>query len=126
MTELLYRQLSGQIIDASIQVHHELGSGLLESAYEACLCHLLSQRGLACQRQVSLPIHFQAIQVDAGYRIDLLVDRKIIVELKAVDHVQAIHEAQLMTYLRLSGYRVGLLINFNVIRLKDGVKRFVV
>ena len=125
LAELLYRELSGSIIDAAIEVHRELGPGLLESAYEACLWHLLTQRDLTCHRQVELPIHFRGMSVDAGYRIDLLVDQKIIVELKAIEHLHPIHDAQLVTYLRLSGYRVGLLINFNVMRLRDGVKRLI-
>jgi GxxExxY protein len=115
--------ISGQIIDASIQVHRELGPGLLESAYEACLAYELKKRGLKVLTQVGLPVFYDEVKLDVGYRIDLLVEDCIIVELKAVEHVLPLHEAQLITYLKLSEKRLGLLINFNVHRLKDGIKR---
>lgn len=116
--------ISGQILDASIQVHRELGPGLLESAYEACLAYELRKRGLKVLTQVGLPVIYDEVKLDVGYRIDLLVEDCIIVELKAVEHVLPLHEAQLITYLKLSDKRLGLLINFNVVRLKDGFKRF--
>jgi GxxExxY protein len=107
-------------------VHRNLGPGLLESAYEACLCHELTKRNREVRRQVSLPIDYDGVQLDAGYRLDLVVDVEVIVELKSVEKIEPIHEAQLMTYLRLSGRRVGLLINFNVLRLTDGIVRRVI
>ena len=116
--------ISAQILDASIQVHRELGPGLLESAYEACLAYELRKRGLKVLAQVGLPVIYDQVKLDVGYRIDLLVEDRIIVELKAVEHVLPLHEAQLITYLKLADKRLGLLINFNVLRLKDGFKRF--
>ena len=116
--------ISGQILDASIQVHRELGPGLLESAYEACLAYELRKRGLKVLTQVGLPVIYDEVKLDVGYRIDLLVEDCIIVELKAVEHVLPLHEAQIFHYLKLSDKRLGLLINFNVVRLKDGFKRF--
>jgi GxxExxY protein len=116
--------ISGQIVDASIQVHRELGPGLLESAYEACLAYELKKRGLKAFTQVGLPVIYDEVKLDVGYRIDLLVEDCIIVELKAVEHVLPLHEAQLITYLKLADKRLGLLINFNVLRVKDGIKRF--
>jgi GxxExxY protein len=104
-------------------VHHALGPGLLESAYEACLLFELHRRALAAERQVPLPITYESIQIDAGFRIDLLVEGCVVVELKSVDRIAPIHEAQLMTYLKLSGRPVGLLINFNVVQLKEGIVR---
>lgn len=117
-------EISGQILDASIQVHRELGPGLLESAYEACLAYELRKRGLKVLTQVGLPVIYDQVKLDVGYRIDLLVEDCIIVELKAVEHVLPLHEAQLITYLKLADIRLGLLINFNVVRVKDGFKRF--
>lgn len=116
--------VSGQILDASIKVHKELGPGLLESAYEACLAHELRKRGLKALTQVGLPVLYDGVQLDVGYRLDLLVEDCVIVELKAVEHVLPLHEAQLITYLKLSGKHLGLLVNFNVVRLKDGFRRF--
>ncbi|QNN25473.1 GxxExxY protein [Planctomycetales bacterium ZRK34] len=120
----MHKELTGRIVHAAIQVHRELGPGLLESTYEQCLMHLLVQGGAPVICQEELPIRFQGILIDAGYRVDMLVDNKVIVELKAVQHIEPIHEAQLLTYLRLSGIRVGLLMNFNVLRMRDGIKRF--
>lgn len=117
--------LSRQIIGAAIDVHRILGPGLLESAYEACLCQELSLRGIAFESQVPLPIEYKGIQLDCGYRLDILVDKLVIVELKAVEALEPIHEAQVLTYLRLSKLWLGLLINFNVPVLKSGVKRMV-
>jgi len=118
-------EITGQIIDAAIKVHSALGPGLLESAYEICLAHELRKRGLNVQTQVMLPIEYDGIQLDAGYRIDLLVEKVVIVELKAVEKMNPIFEAQILSYLKLSNLQVGLLINFHVPRLKDGLKRIV-
>ena len=115
-------EISGQILDAAIKVHKELGPGLLESAYEACLAHELRKRGLKVLTQVGLPVIYDGVQLDVGYRIDVLVEDAVIIELKAAEHVLPLHEAQLITYLKLSDKRLGLLINFNVLRLKDGYK----
>lgn len=114
---------SGEIIGAAITVHRELGPGLLESAYEACLAYELSRRGLNFERQKELPIRYGNVFVDCGYRIDLLVENSIIVELKSVEKLLPIHEAQILSYLKLSGHKIGLLINFNVEILKAGIKR---
>jgi len=117
--------LTGQIVDAAYQVHSTLGPGLLESVYEACLCHELEKRGMPFQKQVSLPVIYDGISLDAGMRLDVWVDKKVIVELKAVEMLSDVHQAQLMTYLKLTNSRVGLLINFNTKRIKDGIKRIV-
>ena len=122
---LIYEELSGQIRGAAIEVHRELGPGLLESAYEECLCYELRSRGIAYDRQLELPVKYKGLQLDCGYRIDVLVEKKIVLELKSVDALLAIHEAQLMTYLKLSGCRLGMLMNFNVVLMKDGMKRIV-
>jgi GxxExxY protein len=122
----LFAPLTEAIIGSAIEVHRALGPGLLESAYEACLAHELLSRGIMVQRQLSLPIVYKGQLVEVGYRIDMLVDDRVVVELKAVDKLIPIHEAQLMTHLRLSGKRVGLLINFNVRLLTSGVKRIVI
>ena len=113
------------IIGAAMAVHRELGPGLLESAYEACLAYELPERGLGVEKQKALPVRYRGVNVDCGYRIDLLVEGKVIVELKAVERLEAIHKAQLISYLKLSGCKVGLLINFNVKVLKDGIRRLV-
>lgn len=118
-------KISGEIVDAAIKVHSSLGPGLLESAYEACLKHELTKRGIKTESQVTLPITYDGIKIDAGYRIDLLVEDTVIIELKAVSELIPIHEAQLLSYLKLSKKPLGLLINFNVLRLKDGIKRMV-
>jgi len=123
MTEL--NKTTETIIGSAIAVHQELGPGLLESAYEACLVYELLQRGLSIQQQKALLVNYRGVKVDCGYRIDLLVENNVIVELKAVERLEPIHEAQLLSYLKLSGYRVGLLINFNVKILKQGIKRLV-
>ncbi len=117
--------LTHAIIGAAIEVHRELGPGLLESAYEACLAHELSLRGLSFQRQVELPVEYKGSLVDAGFRVDLIVEGRVIVEVKAVERMISVHEAQVLTYLRLTGRKVGLLINFNTRLLADGVKRLV-
>jgi len=118
-------EVSGQVVDAAIRVHSVLGPGLLENAYETCLKHELEKRGLQAEQQVGLPIIYDGIKMDVGYRLDLLVEGCVIVELKAVDRLTPVHEAQLLSYLKLSGKKVGLLINFNVAQLKNGIKRMV-
>ncbi|MGB8889335.1 MAG: GxxExxY protein [Candidatus Korobacteraceae bacterium] len=122
-TSLLEADLTGQIIGAAIEVHRELGPGLLESAYQACLCRELSLRGIPYRAQVELPVLYKDVRIDCSYRIDLVVDDRVVVELKALERVLAVHEAQLLTYLRLSGIKVGLLINFNVPILRRGILR---
>ena len=118
-------QISGQIVDAAMKVHTALGPGLLESAYEACLLFELHKRGLKAVSQVQLPIVYESVKIDAGYRIDLLVEDAVVVELKSVEEVVPIHKAQLLSYLKLSGKKLGLLINFNTVHLKDGITRMV-
>lgn len=118
-------KITEAIIGAAIAVHKELGPGLLESAYEACLAYELSEQGLAVERQKGLAVRYRDVLVDCGYFIDLFVEGQVVVELKAVDELHPIHKAQLLTYLRLSGRKVGLLINFNVPVLKDGIVRLV-
>ncbi len=120
----IHSELTKIIIGGAIRVHKALGPGLLESAYEACLHHALVGDGLVVNRQVALPLEFEGVVVEAGYRIDLLVENKVIVELKAVKSLEPIHEAQILTYLRLSGLRVGLLMNFNTLRIRDGINRY--
>ncbi|MCH8212028.1 MAG: GxxExxY protein [Planctomycetes bacterium] len=120
---LLHKELSDQVIGAAIEIHRQLGPGLLESAYQACLAHELSLRGILFVVQLDLPLTYKGVQLDVGYRIDLLVDDKVIVELKAVEKVLPIHEAQLLTYLRLLRKPVGLLLSFFVPVLKDGIIR---
>lgn len=115
--------MTESIIGAAIQVHRALGPGLLESTYEVCLIHELGKRGLKVEKQVPIPVVYDTVRLDAGYRIDLLVEDEVIVELKAVDTLHPIHEAQLISYLKLSNKKIGLLINFNVKLLKNGVKR---
>ncbi len=118
-------EISGQIVDAAMKVHTALGPGLLESAYEGCLAYELRKRGLKVAAQLGLPVVYEGVNIDVGYRIDLLVEDLVIVELKSVDKIAPIHEAQLLTYLKLSGKRLGLLMNFNVVHLKGGIKRMV-
>jgi GxxExxY protein len=118
-------EITKTIIGAAISVHKELGPGLLESAYEACLAFELVEKNMKIERQKSLPVTYRGLQLDCGYRIDLLVGDKVIVETKAVERLDPIHEAQLLSYLKLSGCEVGLLINFNVKVLKHGIRRLV-
>jgi GxxExxY protein len=118
-------QITESIIGAAIDVHRALGPGLLESAYEACLVFELVQHGLKVEQQKPLPIVYREVKLDCGYRLDLLVEEEVIVEVKAVDSLLPIHQAQLLSYLKLSGCNVGLLINFNVQVLKNGVRRVV-
>jgi len=117
--------LTGRVIRAAIAVHSELGPGLLESTYHACLSHEFMKASLAFEHQVRLPVKYDSINLEAGYRIDFLVEGEVIVELKSVTRLLPLHVAQLLTYLRLSHHRVGLLINFNVPHLRDGIKRVV-
>ena len=119
-------EITHEIIGAAIEVHRLLGPGLLESAYEECLCHELSLRGLPFERQKPIPVVYKEAKLECGYRMDLLVANRIVVELKSIEALAPIHEAILLTYLRLSSCRLGLLINFNVLVLKDGVRRLVV
>ena len=117
--------LTSRVIGLAISVHRELGPGLLESAYEECLCFELKQSSIVFARQVQLPVWYKGIRLDCGYRLDVVVQGRLIVEIKAVDQLMPIHDAQLLTYLRLSGHKVGLLMNFNTTVLKDGIRRFV-
>lgn len=117
--------ISGKVIEAAIKVHKNLGPGLLESAYEACLYYELQQLGLAVRRQVPMPLVYEAIQLDVGYRIDLIVEDKVVIEIKSVDAINDVHIAQVLTYLKLSKLRLGLLINFNDVQVVKGVKRLV-
>ncbi|MBX7259278.1 MAG: GxxExxY protein [Candidatus Hydrogenedentes bacterium] len=116
-------EVAKQVVDAAFAVHQALGPGLLESVYEACLAHELRKRGLNVETQVVLPVVYDGVELEAGLRLDLLVNGCVVVELKAVDHLLDVHRAQVMTYLKLTGHRLGLLINFNVPLIKDGVKR---
>ncbi|HFD32527.1 MAG TPA: GxxExxY protein [Gammaproteobacteria bacterium] len=118
-------EISGTIIDSAMKVHTALGPGLLESAYEACLKYELASKNIHVLNQVILPVKYYGIKIEAGYRLDLLVEDKVIVELKAVDKIHPLHEAQLLSYLKLANKKVGLLINFNVSRLKYGIKRII-
>jgi GxxExxY protein len=114
---------TGEIVDAAMKVHTFLGPGLLESSYEACLSHELKLRGLTVSTQIPIPLVYEGLRLEVGYRADLVVENAIIVELKAVEKLVAVHEAQLLSYLRLTGFRVGLLINFHEEHLKDGIRR---
>ena len=113
------------IIGAAIQVHRVLGPGLLESAYEACMAFELKKRGLRIEQQKPLPLVYDQVKLDCGYRMDLLVEEAVVVEVKSVDTLAPIHEAQVISYLKLSGCKVALLMNFNVLQLKDGIRRFI-
>ena len=120
-----YANLTSQIIQSAMEVHNQLGPGLLESAYEECLSYELHKIGLKTEIQIPVPLVYKDIKLDCGYRIDILVDDTVIVELKSVDAILPVHEAQILTYLKLAHKEVGLLINFNVKHLKEGIKRFV-
>jgi GxxExxY protein len=124
-TERRENEISGKIIGAAIEVHKKLGPGLLESAYEECLCCEMQLRGIKFKRQVPLRLNYKGAVLDCGYRLDLLVEDKVIVELKSIEGLEPIHEAQMLTYLKLRNAWLGLIINFNVIMLKDGVRRLV-
>jgi GxxExxY protein len=117
--------LSGIVIGSAIRVHSALGPGLLESAYQAALTYELRSQGWEVQSQVILPVKYDGKQIDNGYRIDLLIEKRLIIEIKSVDQIAPIHQAQILTYLRLSGLKLALLINFNSLLLKDGIRRFI-
>ena len=123
--ELRENILSKKIIGAAIEVHKQLGPGLLESVYEECLAFELERSGVKYERQKKVPVHYKDVSLDCGFRLDLLVEDLVIVELKTVEKIQPIHEAQLLTYLKLTGCRLGLLMNFYVLQLKDGIRRVV-
>jgi len=116
-------QLSNVVIGAAIDVHKILGPGLLESAYETCLCHELGLRGIEYQKQLKLPVEYKDVLLDCGYRLDVLVEDKIVIELKSVEKILPIHDAQLLTYLKLGSWPLGIIFNFNVPLLRDGIKR---
>ena len=118
--------LTEKVIGIAIDVHRALGPGLLESAYEACMCHDLADQKVDFKRQVAIPVTYRSVELDCGFRIDLMIEERLIVELKAVERLLPLHQAQLLTYMRLSGHLTGLLINFNVPVLKDGLKRLVI
>ena len=117
--------ISYKIIGAAIEVHKTLGPGLLESAYQECLYYKLVQLGLKVEKEKSMPLIFEEIRLDAGYRIDLLVEGKVVIELKSVDTLNDVHKAQVLTYMKLGGFKLGLLINFNVAKLTDGIQRLI-
>lgn len=119
----LINRITRDVIGAGIAVHRALGPGLLESAYQECLCQELLLRGIPFERQVPLPLEYRGIRLQCGYRLDILVARLVVIEVKSVEAIAPIHEAQLLTYLRLGGWNVGLLMNFNVVVLKDGIRR---
>ena len=116
-------ELTDAIIGAAMEVHRVLGPGLLESTYEMCLCRELSLREILFERQVPIPVEYKGVKLDCGYRADIVVDETILLEIKAIDSLLPVHEAQLLTYLRLGGWKIGLLINFNVELLKHGLRR---
>jgi GxxExxY protein len=118
-------ELSSKVIGAAIEVHKALGPGLLESVYEECLCHELNLRGFSFERQKLLPVEYKGKQLDCGYRLDVVVEKAIIVELKSCERIEPIHKAQLLTYLKLLGLQLGLLLNFNTLVMRDGIVRVV-
>ncbi len=120
-----FDELSNRVIGYAIEVHKALGPGLLESAYEQCLAYEFHTAGLAFVRQKPLPVNYKRVALECGYRLDFMVENKLIIELKSVDKLQKIHEAQILTYLRLTHVNIGLLINFNTVMLRDGIKRFI-
>jgi GxxExxY protein len=122
---LVRSELTEQVIGCAINVHKLLGPGLLESVYEECLCFELAEAGLPFKRQIALPIVYRDRVLDGGFRADIVVSNVLIIEIKSVDAIHPVHEAQLLTYLRLTRHKIGLLMNFNVLRLKDGLRRFV-
>ena len=123
---LIEQALTDRIIGLAIEVHRNTGRGLLESVYEQCLCFELRGAGLPFERQVPVPVTYKGVVLDEGFRADIVVDRKVIIEIKSVSAIQPVHESQLLTYLRMSGIPIGLLLNFNASRLTDGLRRFVV
>ena len=125
MEKYVCEELTESIISAAIEVHRNLGPGLLESAYEQCLCHELYLRGIKFQRQRSLPLEYKGIKLDCSYRLDILVEGQIVIELKTIEKILPVHQAQLLTYLKLLPAKVGLILNFREARLKDGICRLV-
>ena len=119
-------EITKEVIGAAIEVHRALGPGLLESAYEECLCRELVSRGVSFERQVSLPLEYKGVRLDCGYRLDLVIAGSVVVEVKAVEQIAPVHEAQLLTYMKLARCRIGLLINFHVPLLKNGVRRLII
>ncbi len=122
---MLFEDITKVIIGCAIDVHKELGPGLLESAYEECLYYELQKAGLKVEKQKAIPVVYKEIKLDCGYRADLIIEDKIIIELKTVDEFNPVHEAQILTYMKFAEKKLGLLINFNVLRLKEGIKRFI-
>lgn len=122
-SKLIEGPLTKEIIGAAIEVHRLVGLGLLESAYEICMCHELAQRGVKFQRQVDIPVFYKVVALDCGYKLDVLVDERVILELKAIEAILPVHEAQLLTYLWLSGKRVGFILNFHVPQMRKGILR---
>ena len=120
LRKLIHEDLTERVIGAAIEVHREIGPGLMESAYEECLCHELHLRGLAFARQLSLPVRYKGVSLDCGYRLDLVGEDSLVLELKCVEQILPVHEAQLLTYLKMNGKRVGLILNFNVAVLARG------
>ena len=120
-----FSELSNKVIGCAIEVHKALGPGLLESAYQQCLCHELRLNNIDFQKEKPLPVNYKGCRLDCGYRIDIMVEDEIILELKSIEQLQPIHEAQILSYMKLSGVKQGFLINFNVNLLKDGLKSFV-
>jgi GxxExxY protein len=118
-------EITEKVIGAAIEVHSQLGPGLLESAYEDCLCRELALRDISFKKQLTLPLEYKGVKLDSGFRVDLLIEEAVVIEAKAVESILPVHEAQLLTYLKLGKWKVGLLINFNVARLKEGIKRVV-
>ena len=125
-SNLQRNEISGAVVDAAMKIHSALGPGLLESAYAACLKHELIKRGLRVASEVPLPVVYDGVRLDAGYRLDLVVEDTVVVEPKAIEALAPIHQAQIISYLKLSGKPIGLLINFHSLHLKDGIKRFVI
>ena len=121
-----FDELSNRVIGCALTVHRELGPGLLESTYEQCLANELKLNGIAFKLQYSLPVEYKGERLECGYRVDLFIEEKLIIELKCVEQIKGIHEAQLLTYMKLAGVKIGLLMNFNVAKLKNGIKRFVI
>jgi GxxExxY protein len=117
--------LAAALVDSAFKVHRTLGPGLLESVYESCLCIELTRRGISYERQAPMPLVYEGVNVDGGFRLDLLVERSVVLEIKAVEKLMPIHQSQVLTYLRLTNLRLGLLINFSVLMFKEGVKRIV-
>ncbi len=123
MIDSQLNEITGDVIGAAIEVHKQLGPGLLESAYKECLCREFTIRGISFEKEKPLPLEYKGVKLECGYRLDFLVEKLVVLELKAMEAIAPIHEAQLVTYLKLGGFRLGLLINFNVLVLKDGIRR---